>query len=81
MAIIFKGNETEAFRDPTCYFHNGRYHLFFTKSLKENGYMYNMVARSSSKDLINWTTPETITQKDNSLNYCSPGSIIPYKDE
>ena len=33
--IIFKGNETVAYRDPACYYFEGRYHLFFTLSIKK----------------------------------------------
>lgn len=81
MSIIFRGNDKEAFRDPTAVFFDGSYHLFFTKSIKENGYMYNFVAHSVSSDLIHWTEPRVITGKDRLKNYCSPGNIIKYKDE
>ena len=43
MPVIFKGDEKIAYRDPTCYYYNGEYHLFFTFSEKENGYMYHTV--------------------------------------
>ncbi len=72
--IIFEGNEKFAYRDPTCYYYEGNYHLFFTISEKENGYMYNRVAHSVSKDLRHFTSPEMITEKDHSKNFCSPGN-------
>ena len=51
MPIIFEGNEKIAYRDPACYCYGGEYHLFFTVSEKENGYMFNYVAHSVSSDL------------------------------
>lgn len=74
--VIFKGNETTAYRDPACYFFNGRYYLFFTLSKKQNGYMYNHVAISSSDNLVSWTEPKILTPTDNLKNYCSPGCVI-----
>lgn len=81
MPIIFSGDEKIAYRDPACYFCDGRYHLFFTLSEKENGYMYNRVAHSVSTDLQSFTEPEIITEKDLSKNYCSPGNVLRYADE
>ena len=79
--VIFSGNNIEAFRDPAAYFFGGEYHLFFTKTIKENGYIYNFVAHSKSLDLLHWSEPRILTEKDKTKNYCSPGSIIKYKDE
>ena len=76
MPIIFKGNERYAYRDPACYFFGGEYHLFFTVSEKDNGYMYNRVAHSVSRDLKSFTKPEFITERDNKTNFCSPGNVI-----
>lgn len=79
--VIFKGDETTAYRDPACCFFEGNYHLFFTVSLKKQGYMYNYVATSKSSDLINWTEPEIITETDNLKNYCSPGNVLEHNGE
>lgn len=76
MPIIFQGDENTAYRDPTCYFNNGEYHLFFTVSEKEDGYMYNYVAHSVSRDLKIFSALEIITEKDRSKNFCSPGNVI-----
>ena len=43
MPIIFEGSEKRAYRDPACYFYGGEYHLFFTVSEKDNGYMYKIL--------------------------------------
>lgn len=74
--LIFTGNEATAYRDPACYFYDGCYYLFFTVSKKQNGYMYNHIALSTSEDLFHWTEPRLLTQTDNLKNYCSPGCII-----
>ena len=81
MPIIFNGSEKTAYRDPACYYYNGEYHLFFTVSEKENGYMYNRVGHSVSTDLVSFSEPELITVKDCTQNYCSPGNIIKHDDE
>ena len=80
MNPIIRGSRDTAYRDPACYYHNGTYHLFFTKGIKEDGYMYNFVAKSTSTDLIHWSAPVVLTPKDRTLNYCSPGNIIPAGD-
>jgi len=79
--IIFKGNETVAYRDPACYYFEGRYHLFFTLSIKKEGYIYNHVATSQSCNLFDWTPPQIITETDKLKNYCSPGNVIKHNDE
>lgn len=79
--IIFRGNEKIAYRDPACFFHEGNYHLFMTVSEKENGFMYNRLAMSSSRNLKEWSQPVMLTPKDLRLNYCSPGNVIRYDDE
>lgn len=76
MPIIFEGTPKLAYRDPTCICVDGRYHLFFTVSEKENGYMYNYVAYSKSEDLVNFSDPILLTEKDSAKNFCSPGNII-----
>jgi hypothetical protein len=81
MPIIFEGNEKIAYRDPACYYCGGEYHLFFTVSEKENGYMFNYVAHSVSSDLKSFSEPTIITEKDCSKNFCSPGNVIEHNGE
>ena len=76
MPVIFQGNEKIAYRDPACFYYEGKYHLFFTVSEKENGYMYNRVGHATSVDLQSFTEPEIITVKDFTKNFCSPGNVI-----
>lgn len=75
-AIILKGDETTAYRDPTAIYHDGVFRLFYTlvKTEKDKVYMYT--AMSKSTDLVNWTEPEILTPKDQSLNFSSPGNIV-----
>ncbi len=81
MPVIFEGNKKIAYRDPACYYYNGEYHLFFTVSEKENGYMYNRVGHSVSSDFRVFSEPELITVKDCAQNYCSPGNIVKHGEE
>ena len=79
--VIFEGNEKIAYRDPTCFYHGGKYHLFFTVSELDGEYMYNRIGRSTSEDLVNWTEPVLITERSRFTNYCSPGNIIQHNGE
>ncbi|MBO4356070.1 MAG: hypothetical protein J5850_04375 [Clostridia bacterium] len=80
MPLIFKGNEETAYRDPTAFFFNNKCYLFYTLSLKRDGYMFNHIAVSESADLIHWTNPRILTSTDRYLNYSSPGNIIGTED-
>ena len=79
--LVFKGNDRFAYRDPTCFLFKGVYRLFFTVSEKEDGYMYNRIGYSQSRDLKSWSEPIIITEKNLNLNFCSPGNIIKKGDE
>ena len=79
--IIFAGNERLAWRDPACFVYNGEYILFFTVSEKAEGYMYNRLGMSRSRDLKTWTEPQLLTPRDYHLNFCSPGNVIKYNGE
>lgn len=74
--ILFRGNDQFAYRDPTCCRCGDLYHLFFTVSEKDGGYMYNRIAMSSTRDFREWSEPVMLTEKDYHLNYCSPGNVI-----
>ena len=79
--IIFRGDERTAYRDPAAIFHDGCFHLFFTlATITEDGGVFLRIAKSTSRDLISWTTPRILTPADNSLNYSSPGNIIRFRD-
>jgi len=78
--IIFKGDSATAYRDPAILFHEGVFYLYFTLvEIEEDGFIFSYTAQSRSSDLIEWTTPEKITPRNQSLNYSSPGNIIKYE--
>ena len=79
--IIFKGNDTTAYRDPAVLFHNNIFYLFYTLVKNEEGKIYSYTAERHSVDLRNWSLEKILTTKDQSLNFCSPGNIINYKNE
>ena len=80
--IIFKGDSVTAYRDPAILFHNDVFYLYFTLvEIEPNGSIYSYTAQSRSKDLIEWSTPEKITVRDQSMNFSSPGNIIRYEND
>ena len=79
--IIFIGNDSTAYRDPAVLYENNQFYLFFTLVKTEKGKIYSYTAMSHSKDLKHWSPVIVITPKDQSLDYCSPGNIVRYKDE
>jgi beta-xylosidase len=81
LPIIFKGNDTAAYRDPAILYHNKLFYLYFTLVKTENGKIYSFNAESHSVDLKNWTPEMILTPKDQNLDFSSPGNTIKYKDE
>ena len=81
MSIIFSGDERFAYRDPACYYFDGKYRLFFTVSEKDGGFMYNRVGYSVSEDLVDWSEPVMLTERDKGLNFCSPGCVTEHNGE
>ena len=78
---VFSGDEFKTYRDPACYFHEGKFYLFMTYGEKDETYMYNMVAMAVSEDLVHWSEPKILTERNRNLNFCSPGNIINVGDE
>lgn len=80
--ILFHGDETTAYRDPAVLCHNQVFYLFFTVvEIEGDGKVFSYTATSRSSDLQNWSKPEKITPRDQSLNYSSPGNVIRFNDE
>ncbi len=80
--ILFKGDDTIAYRDPAVLYHNQIFYLYFTLvQVEQGGAVYSYTAQSKSTDLQNWTDPEIITPKGQALNYCSPGNVIRFQDQ
>lgn len=75
--IILKGDSVTAYRDPAIIYHNDTFYLYFTLvKIESNGMIFSYTAQSRSKNLIEWTSPEKITPREQTLNYSSPGNII-----
>ena len=79
--IIFKGNDSAAYRDPPILKYNDLFYLFFTLVRTEDGKIYSYTAESHSLDLKNWSPVNILTPKDQSLDFSSPGNIIKYQNE
>ena len=74
--LIFKGDEKTAYRDPAIVHDGSIFHIFFTLVKTEGDGVYMYIAKSESRDLIEFTPPKILTEKDKSKNYSSPGNII-----
>ncbi len=80
--IIFKGNDSVAYRDPAVLYHKKLFYLFFTMVKSEaDGKVYSYTAMSTSKDLKKWSEKKILTPRDQNLDYSSPGNVIRYKNE
>ena len=78
---LFAGNDTLAFRDPAAIYENGVFHLFFSLVRIENDSIFSYVATSTSVNLKDWTEPRILTERDQNLDYSSPGNVIRFGDE
>ncbi len=74
--IIFKGNDSIAYRDPAILYHNKMFYLFFTMVKSEaDGKVYSYTTMSTSKDLRKWSDKKIITPRNQNLDYSSPGNV------
>jgi len=79
-ALLIKGDENHAYRDPAAIYHDGVFYIYYTLvEIEENGKIYSYIALSKSRDLKTCTPPKIITPKGQHLNYCGPGNVIRYK--
>lgn len=80
--VIFKGNDSTAYRDPAIIYQNKIFYLFFTLVETEiDGKIFSYTASSFSCDLKSWSAPRKITPRDQNLNYSSPGNVIEFDNE
>jgi hypothetical protein len=80
--ILFRGNASTAYRDPTAVYHDGWFHLFFTRvNVEPDKQVYSYCAWSKSRDLRHWSEPAAFTPRDQALNFGSPGNVIRLHDE
>jgi hypothetical protein len=79
--IIFQGDARLAYRDPAVHYHDGVFRLFFSYLEREvDGRIYLTLGVSQSRDLATWTKPRSLTPRDPSLNFSSPGNLIRHRD-
>ncbi len=79
--VLFRGDATTAYRDPTAIYHDGWFLLFFTLvRIESDGRPFSYTAWSKSRDLVRRSEPVIFTPRDQNLNYGSPGNIIRYGD-
>lgn len=78
---ILKGNRQVAYRDPAAYYHDGLFRVFHTLCEFDDGGYYFCLAVTESRDLINWSPPKKLTQRNLDHNYSSPGNIIRFHDQ
>ncbi len=80
--MIFKGNDSIAYRDPAVLYHNKVFYLLFTMVKSEaDGKVYSYTAISTSKDLKKWSDKKILTARNQDLDYSSPGNVIRFKNE
>ena len=82
LPVVFKGNGKTAYRDPAILYLDKNFYLFFALvRTEDSGKVYSYTAMSTSKDLQKWSPAKTITPRDQSLDYSSPGDLVHYKNE
>lgn len=80
--IILMGDDQAGFRDPLLIYEGGYFYIYYSYVLtEEQEKIYWYVAMSKSRDLVYWTDPVILTEKDQSKNFASPGSIVRYKGD
>lgn len=80
-SVLWRGDDTTAYRDPAVVYHEGVFHLFFTLVKTEaDGRVFLRLAQSRSADLIHWSEPRALTPADPRLNFSSPGNVVRFRD-
>lgn len=79
--ILFEGSDHDAYRDPTVFYKDDTFYLYFTYVDSREELPYLHTAMSTSKNLRDWSPMVLLTPKDRSLNYSSPGNIIEYNNK
>ena len=79
--IILRGDAVTAYRDPAVVYHDGIFRLYYTYIRHDANGPFWQTALSSSRDLVNWTSPRALTPKDRTLNFCDPGSIVRFNNQ
>lgn len=74
--VIFRQTDRYSYRDPAIHYHEGVFYLYFTLVEQTDDEQYFYVGMSKSTDLIHWSNPTTLTKRDKSKEYSSPGNIL-----
>lgn len=75
--ILFAGDATTAYRDPTAIYHDGTFYLYITiGQIEPDGVIYWYTAWSKSQDLVHWIEPKIFTPRDRTKNFASPGCVV-----
>lgn len=76
-SLIIRGDGTHAYRDPAVIYEGGVFHIFMTLvETEESGEVYMYTAKTTSRDLQNFTPVRKLTVRDRSKNFSSPGNIL-----
>lgn len=75
--VLLRGDAKTAYRDPAVFYRDGCFYLYFTLvETEEDGAVYLYLAMTTSTDLVHFTPVRKLSERDQALNYSSPGSII-----
>ncbi len=75
--VLLRGDAKTAYRDPAVLYHHGTFYLYFTLVETEaDGRVYSYVAFAKSRDLKTWTPAQKITERNQDLDFSSPGNVI-----
>ena len=76
--VILAGDDRFGYRDPAAFYHDGVFYLYFTMVEKEEQEQYFTIGMSKSRDLVNWSEPVSLTERDKRKEYSSPGNLLEY---
>ncbi len=80
--VLLRGDARTAYRDPAVLYEQGTFYLYYTLVETEpDGRVYSYVAFSTSRNLTGWTPAQKITERNQDLDFSSPGNIIRYQNE
>ena len=75
--IILRGNTQRAYRDPCGHYHGGVFRVWHSNIRgRADSAWCAATAVTESRDLITWSEPHDVTERDRALNYSSPGNVI-----
>ncbi len=88
--ILFRGDETTAYRDPSLYYHDGVFYLVFNLVKSAGGIQQPgkslpdrtlRVAVTTSRDLKTWSKINVLTAGDKTRNFHPAGNLVRFQDE